>query len=108
MTEVDINAVIVAVNNSLKLYNSNDTSTEDLSNLIFIRLTGNGVSARIIQYDFNNIPFFSVQYYKGSEWVNFDYTGLDMFFKPVYSRTLNPQNIVKEEIVGIQYATPNL
>jgi hypothetical protein len=106
MVEVDINAIIAAVNNSLKLYSSDDTTTEELSNLIFIRLTGNGVSTRIIQYDFNNIPFFSVQYYNRSKWVNFDYIGLDMFFQPVYSRTLKPHNIVKEEMVNIQYATP--
>ena len=107
MTEVDINVVIAAINKSCKVYSIADTTTEELSDIIYTRLTGNGISARIIQYDFNNTPFYSVQYYKKSEWVNFDYTGLDMFFQPVYSRTLNPTNIVKEEMVDIQYATPD-
>ena len=48
----------------------------------------------------------SVQYYKEKEWFNFDYSGLDMLFQPIYSRTLDPQNIVKEELVDVQYATP--
>ena len=103
----EIDQIVNSINESLQVYSSDDTTVEELSQLIFTKLVGNGVSARIIQYTYNSKPFQSVQYYKQKAWFNFDYSGLDMFFQPVYNRTLDPQNIVKEEMVDVQYAIPD-
>jgi len=102
----EIDSIVENINKAMQLYMYDDISVEDLSNIIFNKLVGNGVSARIIGYTYNSKNLQSVQYYKNKAWINFDYSGLDMFFQPVYSRTLDPQNIVKEEIVNVQYATP--
>lgn len=103
----EIDYVVKSINKSLQVYSIDDITVIELSKLIFTKLVGNGVSARIIEYLYNGKPFQSVQYYKQRTWVNFDYSKLDMFFQPVFSRTLNPQNIIKEELVDVQYATPD-
>lgn len=100
-----IDSVVDDINKSLQVYTHEDLSTEELSNLLFDKLVGNGVSSRIIRYTYNNQPFYSVQYYNAGKWYNFNYTDLDMFFQPVWSRTLNPQDIVKTEIV-VEGTTP--
>ncbi len=100
-TTNEIDLIVEGIRRSAMLYTSEELDTERLSNLLFNRLVGNGVSTRIISYTYNNKPFFSVQYYKNGEWHNFPYTGLDMSFQPVYSRTLNPQNIIKVEMVPL-------
>jgi hypothetical protein len=38
-----------------------------------------------------------VQYLKRGRWFNFDYKGLDMFFHPIYHKTLDPTNVVEEK-----------
>lgn len=94
-----LDEIIHNINESMKLYPSETHTTEEISNIIFDKLISNDVSARIISYKFNNETLFSVQYYNSGRWVNFDYKGLDIKFYPIYSFTLNPTNIVKEEIV---------
>lgn len=94
-----VDEIVKNINKSLTSYSSEEYTTEEISNLIFDRLISEGVSARIITYTVDK-PFYSVQYYKKNKWVNFDYTGLDMFFQPVFNKTLNPQIIVKVEMVN--------
>lgn len=88
--------VVNAINESMKGFTSEECTTEDFSNILFDRLVGNGISARIISYTVNNQHFYSVQYYRKGKWVNFNYDGLDLFFQPVYHKTLKPVNIVEE------------
>ncbi|UTB32713.1 MAG: hypothetical protein NKF70_00035 [Methanobacterium sp. ERen5] len=102
----EISAIVESINKSVQLYSYDDISVEDLSNIISNKLVASGISARIIGYTYNGKDLQSVQYYKQKAWVNFDYSGLDMLFQPIYNRTLDPQNIIKEELVDVQYATP--
>jgi len=102
----EISAIVESINKSVQLYTAEDISVQDLSNIIFNKLIASGISARIIQYNYGNKDLWSVQYYKQNKWVNFDYSGLDMLFQPIFNRTLDPQNIIKEEFVDVQYATP--
>lgn len=102
----EISTIVESINKSVQLYSYNDISAEDLSNIIFNKLIASGISARIIAYCYYGKDLQSVQYYKQSKWVNFEYSGLDMLFQPIFNRTLDPQNIVKEELVDVQYATP--
>lgn len=92
-----IEEIVNEINESLQGYSSEDMNTEDLSQIIFNKLLGNGVKSRIIKYTFNNQPIFSVQYYNKGRWANFNYAGLDLFFQPIYSKTLNPTDIVEEK-----------
>ncbi|MDR3062552.1 MAG: hypothetical protein LBU40_00245 [Methanobrevibacter sp.] len=91
--------VVKSVNDSLKNYTSEEYNSEEISNLIFDRIISEDISARIISYTIDTKQFYSVQYRKKGKWVNFDYNGLDMFFQPVYNKTLNPTNIVKKEMI---------
>ena len=59
----EIDAIVDSINKSLQLYTNEDISVEELSQLIFTKLVGNGVSARIIEYTYNTKSFQSVQYY---------------------------------------------
>jgi hypothetical protein len=102
----NINAILKSINKEMQLYSYADISIEDLSNIIFNKLIASGISARIIGYEYNGKDLQSVQYYKGKSWVNFDYSNMDMMFQPIYNRTLDPQNIIKQELVDVQYATP--
>lgn len=99
MTADKIKTIIIDINRSLLDYSHENTSTEELSNIIFDRLIGNNISSRIIRYTYNHTFLYTVQYYQSGAWHNFDYTGLDLYFQPIYSRTLNPQDIIKEEMI---------
>ena len=91
-----IDEILNDIRESMREFTSEEYTSEDFSNILFNRLIGNGISGRIISYTISNQLFYSVQYYRRNKWVNFNYEGLDLFFHPVYNKTLNPTNIIEE------------
>lgn len=95
----EIEGIVSDINRSFQPYTPDDVSMEELSHLIFDTLIGNGVSSRIITYSYNGKQCWSVQYYKQGKWYNFNYTGLNLLFQPIYNRTIQPTNIIKQEVI---------
>ena len=81
----EIDLIVSDINKDIQAYIHEDLSTGELSHLIFDKLVGNGVSSRIITYTYNNKQFYTIQYYKQGHWHNFNYTGLDTKYQPIYN-----------------------
>ena len=95
----DSDQIVASIHESMKLYSSDDHTSQEFSKILFDKLVGNGISARVIEYNVNQKHFYSVQLLIKGKWINFDYEGLDIFFHPVYAETLNPENVILEEVV---------